>query len=127
MNELKVLRNGVTIPSKFIKDIERLADGVRCKLDKGLSFLGLSFSSDIVYRASAAWKDEPIHYCYIGDFSVVTIDWCCASDPFSPMCHQVRGWFSSLVAYARVVFELGGQLTFDEHGKHTVFFRGCHF
>lgn len=127
MNKVKVLRNGVTIPSKFIKDVESLVDRVRCDLDLELSRLGLPpFASDITYRASAAWKDSPTHYCYIGDYSVSRINYC-DSDWLSPKFNLARSFYSQLVGYARVLWEIGGQLTFDENGKHTVFFDGCRF
>lgn len=132
MNTVKVLRNGITIPSKYIKDIERLSDRVRKQLDDGLSSLGLPpFSSDIIYRDSAAWKDYPIHYCYIGDYSFSSVDLSSLSESCSPRIlskiRSIRYYLSLLIGYSQVVWELGGQLTFDEHGKHTVFFQGCHF
>lgn len=123
MNELKVLKDGVSIPSKFIKDVEKLADSIRFRLDSELKSRGLpALESNITYRASAAWKDEPCHYCYIGDLSTVRIDY--GVRDFSIDCASL---LTQLVAIAQTVWELGGQLTFNEDGKHTIFFFGCHF
>lgn len=127
MNDLEVLKDGVKIPSSYIKDIETLANTVRSLLDAELFKRGLPpYESNITYRASAAWKDFPTHYCYIGEYSTSRINYG-DSEWTSSEFIGVRSFHSQLVGFARVVWELGGQLTFDEHGKHTVFFRGCHF
>lgn len=127
MNTVEVLCDGVAIPSKFIRDVEALADRVRRGLDAELFNNGLPpFESNITYRASAAWKDSPTHYCYIGDHSIARINYG-DSDWFSPKFVLVRSLYSQLVGFSQVLWEIGGQLTFDEHGNHTVFFQGCHF
>lgn len=127
MNEVKVLKGGVTIPSKFIKDVEKLADGLRARLDLELKLQGLPpFQSDITYRASAAWKDHPFHYCYIGDSSTASIDFS-GCDFRLDRYVLSRLYHNQLVAIAQTVWELGGQLTFNEDGKHIIFFFGCHF
>ena len=127
MNEVKVLRGGVSIPSKFIKDIERLCDSVRVDLNCELNAQGLPplHLGDIIYRASAAWKDQPVHYCYFGDSSVIAVDY--GSDRLNPRFNLCRRYLCRLIAYARVIWELGGQLTYDANGRHTVYFYGCHF
>lgn len=126
MNKVKVLRNGVTIPSKFIKDIERLCDSVRVDLNCELKAQGLLplHLGDIIYRASAL-KDEPVHYCYIGSSEIIALDY--GSDHLNPRFNLCRHYLCRLVSYARVILELGGQLTYDFSGRHTVYFDGCRF
>lgn len=127
MKQVKVLKGGVIIPSKFIKDVESEADSLRSRLDLELKERGLpSFQSDITYRASAAWKDEPCHYCYFGDCSIACIDFsgCDFRLARYTLC---RLYHNRLLAIAETVGELGGQLTFNEDGKHTIYFFGCHF
>lgn len=103
------------VPEKFVHDLEQRCDKVRARIRE----LGCVVKSDITYRASAAWKDNPTHYCYEGDMGG------CATlergeltgYAWEPAEDLLLGLFGMAIA-AR---ELGFVLTFDKDGKHKVF------
>lgn len=103
------------VPEKFVHDLEQRCDKVRARIRE----LGCVVKSDITYRASAAWKDNPTHYCYEGDMGR------CATlergeltgYAWEPAEKLLLGLFGMAIA-AR---GLGFVLTFDKDGKHKVF------
>jgi len=102
----------------FLKDVEKRADDAVGKIRD----VGLVVRSDVTYRASAAWKEQPTHYAYIGDFGGVAKLEDAGDRACSDAAYTVgKGWLRELFGMATALWELGFTLTFDEDGKHTVF------
>ena len=57
-------RRASLVPPKFLRDVEARAD----KYMQYIRDHGLVVRSDVIYKASAAWKEQPTHYAYMGDF-----------------------------------------------------------
>lgn len=106
------------VPPKFVKDVERRADDAVGKIRD----VGLAVRSDVTYRASAAWKEQPTHYAYIGDFGGVAKLEDAGDRACSDAAYTVgKGWLRELFGMATALWELGFTLTFDKDGKHTIF------
>ncbi len=121
-HEYRHRRRIALVPPHFFKDIEDRCDSVHTLMLERAERCGWTFSSNAFYKASAAWKDHPIHYCYSGDygggakFDGVTDKSLRGEDGREAKCcfHWLRGVSAGL-------WELGFTLTFDKDGKHTVF------
>ena len=111
-------RNAMLVEPKFVKDVERRADeAVRRIYDAGLRV-----ESDVTYRASAAWKENPTHYAYIGDFGgCAKLTWSEGSNVTADKWDVGLGILRELFGMSTALWELGFTLTFDKDGKHTVF------
>ena len=103
----------------FLKDVERRADSAM----KDIREAGLVVKSDVTYRASAAWKEQPTHYAYLGDFGgVARLQDAEGGKACSDAAYTVgKGWLRELIGMSVALWELGYNLTFDKDGKHTVF------
>lgn len=101
---------------RFIKDVEARAD----KCLRSILDCGIEVVSDVIYKASAAWKEQPIHYAYCGDLGgSARITWR-DNIPESEI-FEARASLNYLFGMADSMWELGFNLTFDKNGKHTVF------
>lgn len=108
-------------PSNF-SDLEKRCDKVYAKLSEGAAKCGRRLVSDCTYRASAAWKESPTHYCYSGDFGgqarlVKTGETKPDPDALDNANHNLT-W---LFGVSDSLWELGFILTFDRDGKHKIF------
>ena len=114
-------RVALVVPG-FFKDIEKKCDLVYESMVHHAKQNGWTFSSDVTYRASAAWKDSPTHYAYRGD-----LGGCAGFDGVTEETwHTDHGQAAKsdldwLRGVASGLWELGFTLTFDRYGKHTVF------
>lgn len=114
----RLRRRAALVAPKFVKDAERRADDAVGKIRD----LGLAVRSNVTYRASAAWKEQPTHYAYIGDFgSVAVLEWRAGISPDMKDFDVANGWLRELFGMATALWELGFTLTFDKDGKHTIF------
>ena len=114
----RLRRHAALVPPKFVKDVERRADDAVGKIRD----LGLAVRSDVTYRASAAWKEQPTHYAYIGDFGGGAKLEDAGDRACSDAAYAVgKGWLCELFGMATALWELGFTLTFDKDGKHTIF------
>ena len=104
---------------KFFRDLEERAD----RLTAVFKEYGLVLRSDVTYRASAAWKDHPTHYSYIGDFGGrarlenAKDGESCSDAKWTIANGHLRELFGMMTA----LWELGFVLTFDKDGKHRIF------
>lgn len=105
------------VPEKSVHDLEQRCDKVRARIRE----LGCVVKPDITYRASAAWKGNPTHYCYTGVMGgratlergeLTDYAW----EPAEKLLRELSGM-------AIAAWELGFVLTFDKDGKHKVFGR----
>ena len=104
------------VPPWYIADAEKRADTYRQRIDE----TGAKVLSDVIYRASAAWKEQPTHYAYTGCFGG------CAKLSFSKEVSDVEkktayAYLQYLFGFAYALWELGLVLTFGEDGKHTIY------
>ena len=112
------------IPQKFAADVERKADKIRSYMAEDADKIGWSYHTNVTYRASAAWKDQPTHYAYVGDsgdtgkFNGYTEDKAKSWEGIRAM-----RYLSELIGMSLALWELGFNLTFDKDGKHTLFGR----
>lgn len=112
----------IHFPAKFLADVEKRANKVRAEMDEDAAKIGWKFGTHVTYRASAAWKDEPTHYCYLGDhggtgqFNGYTKETAGTSDGKRALQGHVE-----LIGMFEALWELGLTLTFDEAGKHKVY------
>ncbi len=110
------------VPEKFIHDLEAKCDRAYSNMTQHASLLGWRLTSNVTYRASAAWKDQPTHYCYLGDlggqakFENMTDE--NAATQIGEEALQFLKW---LKAVSSGIWELGFTLTFDKDGKHTIY------
>ena len=113
-----------TVPSKFLLDLEKKFDDWRKKLDEYAEECGYHLDSNITYRASAAWKEQPTHYCYIGDFggsaNLICEDESKAQGNKEAL-RYAKDYLWSLFGAAQAVWELGFTVTYDKDGKHTIY------
>ena len=112
------------VPAEYLKDIEAKADKLHREMLDIAKDLGLHFDTNVVYRASALWKDQPTHYAYFGDFgSVGRFSGPIYKDgtPESAREDKMRDIHQRLIYWAEALWELGFTLTFDKDGKHTVY------
>ena len=121
-HEHRLRKRAALVSAKFIRDVEAKCDTWFAKMAEHAGKCGRRLESDITYRASAAWKENPTHYCYSGDFGgcarlVKTGE--PAADPEALILaqHLMNMLYGASVA----LWELGFTLTFDKDGKHTVF------
>lgn len=110
------------VPEKFVHDLEQKCDKWFAKMAEHAKDCGRRIESDITYRASAAWKENPTHYCYNGDFGgsaklVKTGE----ADANAGALMLAQQLLDSLYGASSAVWELGFVLTFDKDGKHKVF------
>lgn len=107
---------------RFIKDVEKRCDGWFKWLSESAEKCGRKLVSDTTYRASAAWKEEPTHYCYVGDMGgtahLQRVD---ETKADADALIQARSFLDVLFGASDVLWELGYTLTFDKNGKHTIF------
>lgn len=121
-HEYRIRRMVALVPPNFLMDLEARCDEWYSSMASEASLCGRVLSSDITYRASAAWKEQPTHYCYTGDLGSVARlvkrdD--AADDQIAEKCAQ--GFLNALIGASIAVHELGFVLTFNKDGKHTVF------
>ena len=107
------------VKPEFIHDVEERANGIAERFKE----YGLVLRSNVTYRASAAWKDQPTHYAYIGDFGGMARledekEGMACSDA---ALEVANGFLRELIGMANALWELGYNLTFDKDGKHTLF------
>lgn len=110
------------VPERFVRDLEAKCDRWFAKMGDYAAACGRVLKSDVTYRASAAWKDEPTHYCYQGDFGssarlVKAGEEVTNADALASALQML----DSLYGAASALWELGFVLTFNEDGKHRVF------
>ena len=106
------------VPPKFLRDVEARAD----KYMELIRGKGLVVESNITYRASAAWKEQPTHYAYSGDFGGrAKLTWEEGSNVNAEKWDYGLGVLRELFGMADALWELGFTLTFDKDGKHTVY------
>lgn len=103
----------------YIRDVEKRADRIAATFKER----GLVLCSDVTYRASAAWKEQPTHYAYTGDFGGRARledekEGVCCSDTELEVAKRN---LHELFGMAAALWELGYNLTFDKDGKHTIF------
>lgn len=110
-----------TVPVKFFDDLEKKADKAR----ERIVGLGFRVVSDVTYRASAAWKDEPVHYAYIGDFGGTArlVGKGLGEAKEEARFDEAQGWLRELFGMSEAVHELGFTLTFGADGKHRIYNR----
>ena len=110
------------VPPHFFKDIEKKCDDAYRFMMEAADKCGWTFSSNATYRASAAWKEHPIHYCYSGDFGGgANFHGVTDESLYSDYGRNAMGDLTWLRGVAAGLWELGFTLTFDKDGKHTVF------
>lgn len=113
-----------SVPSKFILDLEKILDDWRKRLDERAAECGYRLDSNITYRASAAWKEQPTHYCYIGDFGG-SANLICEDenkgDEKDGALRNAKNYLWRLFGAAQAVWELGFTVTYDKDGKHTIY------
>ncbi len=110
----------------FFADLEARCDKVWAAMVAAAKACGWSFSSEITYRASAAWKDQPTHYAYSGDFGgCAKFDGITDETANTENGTKARLLLEWLDGVSAGVWELGFNLTFDEAGKHTIFNRSA--
>lgn len=109
------------VQHRFIKDVEARAD----KCMQSILDCGIGVVSDVIYKASAAWKEQPIHYAYCGDFGgsarLLWSDAVPESERSENKMVEARANLNYLFGMADALWELGFNLTFDKNGKHTMF------
>lgn len=112
----------MAIPERFRRDVERRCDEMREDLERWAAKCGRRLESNIHYRASAAWKDEPTHYCYHGDMGatarLVRVD---ESKADADALVQANMYLDFLLGAAVTLWELGLTLTYGKDGKHRIF------
>jgi hypothetical protein len=121
-HEHRLRKRVALVRPKFIRDIEARCDKWYAKMAEHAAACGRRFVSNITYRASAAWKDYPTHYCYSGDmggYARLEKTGEPAQDPEALMLAQHL--MDMLYGASAALWELGFTLTFDKDGKHTVF------
>ena len=110
------------VQSKFLHDLEKKCDEIHADMIEQATKVGWRFETHITYRASAAWKDDPIHYAYIGDCGSIGrfVGW-------TKETHAEEAGRNAQCAHERLmsisegIWELGFTLTFDKNGKHTIY------
>ena len=109
----RVRKRAILVNPDFLRDVEKRADETVAQLND----LGFTVESDVIYKASAAWKENPIHYAYSGDFGGRA-----RLMEAHSQCDKARGLalMHRLTGMADALWELGLTLTFDKDGKHTV-------
>lgn len=108
-------RLALLVPEKFVHDLEQRCDKVRALIRE----LGCVVKSDITYRASAAWKDNPTHYCYTGDMGgCATLE---RRELTEHTLEPAEKLLLGLFGMATAAWELGFVLTFDKDSKHKAF------
>lgn len=113
---------GTLIPPQFYVDLEEQCDRWFQKMASFAERCGRRLESDITYRASAAWKDQPTHYCYAGDMGglarLVLVDDAKAD---ADALVSAQSYLDMLFGASQALWELGITLTFNEDGKHKIF------
>ena len=110
------------VQSKFLRDLEKKCDGIRADMMEQAKAVGWKFETHVTYRASANWKDDPIHYAYVGDFGSIGkfVGW--TKETHEQEAGRNAQWnHERLIAIAEGIWELGFTLTFDKDGKHTIY------
>ena len=110
------------VQPQFFADLEKRCNKVHAEMIEAAKACGWSFSSDCIYKASAAWKDCPTHYAYFGDFgSVAKFAGITDETANSENGTTARLFLQWLNGIAAAVWELGFNLTFDKDGQHRIF------
>lgn len=110
------------VPPRFFGDLAERCDKAHAGMIEAGKACGWSFSSDCTYRASAAWKEQPTHYAYFGDFGGgAKFDGITDETENSDNGKKALRLLEWLNGIASAVWELGFNLTFDKDGKHTIF------
>jgi len=110
------------VPAKFLRDLEAKCDRIHADMIENAKKVGWEFETHVTYRASAAWKDEPIHYAYFGDFgSVGTFKGFTDETYHTTEGGNAHDAHERLQSIAEGVWELGFTLTFNKDGKHRIF------
>ena len=120
--EYRHRKNAALVVPRFFDDLAKRCDNVHAAMIERATRCGWSFASDCIYRASAAWKENPTHYAYNGDFGGAAYfrgvtDESAASED-GRRAQELLSW---LLGAASCAWELGFNLTFDKAGKHRVF------
>ena len=106
----------------FFADLEKRCNKVHAEMIEAAKACGWSFSSDCIYKASAAWKENPTHYCYRGDYGGgASFDGTNEESLRSLDGTSARMCLATLRGFSDGLWELGFTLTFDKDGKHTVY------
>ena len=120
--EYRMRRRAALLPERFVHDLEDRCNKWRKALDENANRCGMKLASDVIYRASAAWKENPTHYAYLGDFGgsarIVVVEEGISDSDALLLANQ---YLNYLFGAATAAWELGYILTFDENGKHTIF------
>lgn len=121
------------ISPHFFTDLEKRCDTWLKELNGFAKTCGCKLVTDATYRASAAWKEEPTHYCYMSDFGGIAELERDTSPEATDIVRQLplgaateaesnaTVYLDRLFGASQAVWELGFILTFDKDGKHTIF------
>ena len=121
-HEFRRRRNVMLVIPEFVKDVEERCDCLHKEMLEHAAKCGWTFSSNATYRASAAWKENPTHYCYRGDYGGgASFDGTNEESLRSPDGTSARMYLATLRGFSDGLWELGFTLTFDKDGKHTVY------
>ena len=122
--DFRVREFAAPVPDKFLHDLEKKLDAWREELDEYAKKCGYRLDSNITYRASAAWKEQPTHYCYIGDFGS-SANLVCEDESKTKgneaALRDAKNYLWSLMGAAQAVWELGFTVTYNKDGKHTIY------
>lgn len=120
--EYRHRKQAMAIPERFRRDVERRCDEWRTWLDRFAADCGRRLASDIHYRASAAWKEEPTHYCYHGDCGTsAKLERIDKDKGDAEDLMQAQMFLDYLLGAAVALWELGLVLTYGEDGKHRIY------
>ena len=115
-------KNVVPIPEKFLRDVEKRFDGWREDLDAAAEACGMRVESNATYHESAAWKEEPTHYCYSGDMGggarLVEAD---AAKRDAEAEAEAWALLREIATAAAALWELGITMTYGADGRHRAF------
>ena len=121
-NRFRHCKFSALVPLQFFADLEKRCNKVHAEMIEAAKACGWSFSSDCIYKASAAWKEQPTHYAYFGDFGhVAKFDGITDETKDTENGTKARLFLEWLEGIAAAVWELGFNLTFDKDGQHRIF------
>lgn len=120
-HEFRHRKNVAMVTPKFFKDLETRCDMAYEVIARDAEKLGWKLVSNATYRTSAAWKDEPIHYCYRGDYGGAEFTGTTEETVQSELGATTLRHLDWLRGVSTAVWELGFALTFDKEGKHTIY------
>jgi len=110
------------VPPHFFNDLEKQCDIWLAELNRFAEMCGRKLETDVTYRASAAWKENPTHYCYSGDMGgTAQLQRVDESKANADALMEATTLLHVLFGASRAVWEMGFTLTFDKDGKHTIF------